>query len=716
MSTIVNYRHLFNVIVLVFSTLLYSGCSEEGEISSHREASGARIDLRLGHDLPVDSHLHRGAVKFAELVFQKSNGVINVEIFPQETLANDHEMIEMLRKGELDLAIPPTAKLSTLVPSLQIIDFPYLFESHEQAHKILDGPAGTTLLNQLDIHGLKGISFWESGFKQLTTSTPLENADDLKNRKFRIMRSSLLRDQYIMWGAKPLVVDFNKTREALEKGIVDGQENPLSTIWGMKFHTAQSNLILSDHGYLSQVLIVSSSVYQRLPENLQRVLIESGREAGVYQRKESRSENNVLKTKLADAGISVVTLSDKERQILKSRAQTLLEKFRHQFGTRIVEQFIQEIEDDKQGTPGELILGLDADMAGNSALSGLAIRRGIELALDEINGQGGVLGKKLVLRARDNSMVSARGMQNLEHFSREPNLVAVFCGISSPVALSQLDFVHQNKILFLNPWAAATGIVENGKKPNYVFRVSVRDKDAATFLIPKALKESKNVALLLANNGWGRSNYKGMTTELERKGIKATAVEWFDWGEMKRAAIVERIEKSGSRVVVFVGNTVEGAEFVKQFSKLSAPPVIISHWGITGGEFPRLAGESLEKVDLRVLQTYSFINNKNSRARELVSKYKKKYYVENEADIVAPTGTAHAYDLTLMLAKAIKKANSSDMSKIRQAMESLGRFDGLVRTYDPAFSKTDHDALKVDDFFLAKYSSGNLVPLDSVEK
>lgn len=332
------------------------------------------------------------------------------------------------------------------------------------------------------------------------------------------------------------------------------------------------------------------------------------------------------------------------------------------------------------------------------------------MALDEINQAGGVLGKRLRVMARDNSMVSARGKQNIQYFSKIPQLVAVFAGISSPVALAELELVHQHKILFLDPWAAATGIVENGYEPNYVFRVSVRDADAAGFLVPKALEVSDKIGLLLPNNGWGRSNHKGMLAALEKNGKEPVAIQWFDWGESRYQQKLQTLRERGAEVLIFVGNTVEGAKMVKQIHEMSLNLPIISHWGITGGDFVGNAGKGLEEVDLRVLQTFSFINNEEKRVKRFVKRYQQRYFASSAEGIVAPTGTAHAYDLTHMLARAIVMAGSADMSKIRVAMEKLGRYRGLVRNYNPPFSKKDHDALDASDFFLARYQRGVLVP------
>ena len=693
--------------------LLLSGCDQpNNDMLTTEETGKGLISLRFGHDMPTTSAQHKGAVRFAELVSEKSGGQITVDIFPDQILGNDHQMIALAQRGELDITLPPTAKLSILIPGMQLFDLPYLLPNVETAYRVLDSGVGKSLLGQLAEHGLVGVSFWESGFKQLTTNRSIERPQDFAEMTFRIMRSEVISDQFTAWGAKPLAVDFGMTHGALKENAVDGQENPLGSIYNMKFHEVQSHLYISDHGYLAQVLMFSAERFNALSEKFKNILLEAADEATAYQRAASREAEKIFINKIKQSDITIAQLPADVKQHLQERSQRVIEQHRATIGTGLIELARQSVDEGRVYRDDELVIGLDADIAGASSLSGLAIRRGIEIAMDEINRDGGVLGKKLVLTARDNSMVSARGIDNLERFSAIPNLVAVFGGISSPVALSELDIIHEKKIIYLDPWAAATPIVDNGRTPNFVFRVSVRDEYAAGFLLPEALKVSDKVGLLLVNNGWGRSNHRALIDELKQRSLEAVSIQWFDWGEMSHQNKIDALYQDGAEVIIYVGNSVEAVSFIRQLAIKQPPVPVISHWGITGGDFEQLAGDVLHKVDLRVLQTFSFINNKDKRARAIVDRYREKYQVNSVRDIIAPTGTAHAYDLMHLLALAIKKANSIDTDKVRDALENISVYQGLVRNYSPPFTKTDHDALDRSDFFLSRYQNGRLVPLE----
>lgn len=668
-------------------------------------------NLRFGHDMPVDSAHHTAAVKFAQLVGERSKGKIKIDIHPEQSLGNDHEMIEMAQAGELDIILPPTAKLSTLSPAFQIIDIPFIFHHHDEAYQVLDGKGGQSLLKKLQVYGLTGISFWESGFKQLTLDRPLPNNKALQGLKFRVMRSSVLKDQFNSWGADTIAIDFSRTRQALADGIVNGQENPLGSIYNMKFHEVQSHLLLTNHGYLAQVLVVSNKTLERLPANLQDIIINTGIEVTAFQREESRQRDKTFLNHIKQSKINISEPEKSTLDKLKQQTLTVLEKNRMAIGTDIVELTLQALGEIRGVDTNKLVIALDADLAGNSSISGMAIRRGIELAINEVNTSGGVLGKKLQLIARDNSMVSARGIHNLNYFSKIPNLVAVFGGISSPVVLSELELIHRKKLLFLDPWAAATDIINNNYSPNYVFRVSVRDEYAAKFLLKKALTKSSKPALLFVNNGWGRSNYSAIKAEMSRLNITPAIEQWFDWGDKKLDEKLSAISNSGAGVIIYVGNVIEASKLIKYIDNKKLTIPIVSHWGITGGDLPKLSGESLNNVDITVLQTFSFINNKKPKTKKVLKLYKRLYSIDDPRQIPAPVGTAHAYDLTHLLVKAIKMSGKTDMPSIRNAMEKLGTYKGLVRTYQPAFTKRQHDALKQDDYFLARYQDGILVPV-----
>ena len=322
-----------------------------------------------------------------------------------------------------------------------------------------------------------------------------------------------------------------------------------------------------------------------------------------------------------------------------------------------------------------------------------------------------MLGRQLTLISKDHKGIAARGLNNLDYLAELPNCLAVFGGLHSPVVLAELEAIHQHELVFLVPWAAATAITDNNFNPNYVYRLSVRDADAGPFLIQKALEQSHRIALLLENTGWGRSNHQAMLAALDEAGARPVIVKWFNWGEKYFDAILDDIDNSDAEVIVFVGNAPEGAAMVNNLYKRPHHPAIIAHWGISGGQFWQSSQRALAEMDVRFLQTYSFLNDNAEANQDFFEHYQRKYHIIHREQINAPVGSAHAYDLMHLLAIAVRQAGKPERSAIRNALEQISSHQGLIKNYQQPFSTNDHDALEPEDFILARFDSrGVIVP------
>lgn len=707
------------VAVVVLFFFFTSGLIPEHRTdhASPKAASGDQvIVLKFGHDMPETSAQHEAAIRYAKIVNYKTRNRVKINVYPAQSLGTDQTMLEMAREGQLAIILPPTAKMTTLVPEFQVLDLPFLFVDRKSAYAVLDGAPGQSLLNKLKAHGLVGVSFWESGFKQFTANRSIQTPRDFQGLNIRVMKSRAIMDQYRLLGANPIPIDFHKTYQALADGIVDGQENPLVSIVNMKFYEVQPYMTISNHGYLAQALVFSKTVLYSLPQELRNILLATGKEILSFERQLIlENEKQFLKT-IQDFGTFVHGLTEQEKKEFRQAFDPLYLNYPEDKGKEIFSMIQNFLTQRKMKQQNEIVIGLNADMNSGSALSGRAIHRGMMLAVDEINRSGGLLGKRIRIVVRDNSGLSARGLKNLRDFAAMDNLLAVMCGLYSPIALASIDFIHQEKIIYLDPWAAATKIVDNGHAPNYVFRVSVRDADAGPFLVGKALKQYKDIALLLVDDGWGRGNEQGMLEALEHQGVAPTDVQWFSWGQKDMTEQLSAIEESGAQVILMVSPAVEGTTIIKNMAARKKKLPIISHWGITGGMFWESVKKELKTVDLRFLQTYSFLGEQTQTAQNLMNAYFKRFEVRTPGDIYAPVGTAHAYDLVRLIAMAVEKARTTDRPSVRSAMENLGAYPGVVKHYNPAFTPEDHDALGPESFLLCRYdSTGRIIPISKPE-
>jgi branched-chain amino acid transport system substrate-binding protein len=368
-----------------------------------------------------------------------------------------------------------------------------------------------------------------------------------------------------------------------------------------------------------------------------------------------------------------------------------------------------------------IVIGLDADVSAWAAEAGEAIRRGIVLALAEINRDGGLLGRPLQLVVRDHQGNPSRGVDDLEAFRRMDNLVAVVGGVQSIVVLEQLAPIHQHRIPLLLSWSSVTPLVRNGYTPNFVFRVSARDEYMGEFFVQQALRLGyRRPGLLLEQTAWGASNEQTIVAALQKRGLSPAGIEKFYRGvDVDNITdVLEGLRTAGADVLLLIASSVEGAVAVRSMAALpeNRRLPIISHWGITGSgtRFYTQVRDSLPRVDLAFPQTFSFLDAPfPERAQRVFAAYCVAFSpCQSPRDVFLPVGTAHAYDLIHLLALAIKQAQSLDRTAIRDALERLGPYDGLLRHYNPPFTVDNHDALDLTDLRLARYDmDGTIVPV-----
>jgi len=361
-----------------------------------------------------------------------------------------------------------------------------------------------------------------------------------------------------------------------------------------------------------------------------------------------------------------------------------------------------------------ILIGIDGEFTQANSTSAQAIQQGMQVAIDEINRTGGVLGgRKFEVVVRNNRSVSAIGVDNLRELSGMKDLVAVFGDKYSPIYIESLPVVHELGILLLDPWGSADQITEHNFKPSYTFRLSLKDAWAGPALVrfSKEKHGAHRVGVLLPNTAWGRSNQAAITNAASRDAVNIVGQRWYNMGDTSLVEAYDELQALGAQAIILVANEVEGAALVREVGALPANRrlPVISHWGVSGGNFAALAGESLRQVDFSVIQTYSFIGQKNPIAERVLAALKKNYQIPSGEYVKSPVGVAHAYDLMHLLAKAIDKAGSTDRRKIRDALENLGPHEGLVQRYARPFTSERHDALSIRNIFFARYTADDIL-------
>ena len=360
-------------------------------------------------------------------------------------------------------------------------------------------------------------------------------------------------------------------------------------------------------------------------------------------------------------------------------------------------------------------IGQVAALSGASAQSGEAITRGLSLAIDELNANGGLLGGRMLeLVQRDDESTPPKGLIAARELISE-NVAAIFGGIDTPVSLAMVPLLNKEKRIYMGVWAAGTGITRNGADPNYAFRVSAVDVLVDVKLLKFAHQKfgAKKAGLMLINNPWGQGNEKGLQAASKADPtVEIAGVEKFENNDVDMVPQLTRLKDAGADSIILVVNAPPGAQVMKSRERMGWTVPVISHWGISGGRFPELAGPTAGDADF--VQTYSFFGKQGPVGERVLAALKKKYpQIKGPEDIFAPVGTANAYDAMHILALGIAQAGSTDADAIRTALEDLKRpYEGLIKTYKPAFTHDNHDALGPDDYIMVHYEGDKIVPVN----
>lgn len=296
--------------------------------------------LRLGTPLPDAHPISQAAVKFAELVAEKSGGKIEVKVYPGSTLGNELQMQSALQGGTQDFSIGTTTTLAGMVPEFSAIDMPYQFRTTAEADAVLDGAIGTQLFDKLAPKGLIGLAYMEQGFRHTTNSTrPITKWEDFDGLKIRVQPSALYIDMFNQLGANAVPMTINEVYTAMETRAIDGHENSLTAIDANKFQEVQTYLSLTGHSYNAVVLLMGQPSFEKLNDEEMQIIRAAAAEARDFQRDLTRKQAEGLLAKLAEDGMEVNEVSPEEQQRLAERLQPVVDANSAAIGAEWMESF-----------------------------------------------------------------------------------------------------------------------------------------------------------------------------------------------------------------------------------------------------------------------------------------------------------------------------------------------------------------------------------------
>lgn len=275
-------------------------------------SQAAKYEIKFGHDHKETSPHHKAALWVKEKLERESNGEIAVTIFPSQMLGTGIQMVEMLQAGAIQLLAVPTSNVQVIQPGLQVLGLPFLFPDQETLYEKLGGDLGKALFTPLEEKNIIGLTFWESGFKCFTSNFPINVPGDMKGNKFRIMPSPVIREQFLALGANPVPIDFQELYNALQQGVVDGQENPLMTIVTMKFFEVQDYVTLSNHAWLGYAVMANKGFLENLPENLRQLVVETIKDSQKVEVELANNEQKKYLKTIKDSGTKVIELTPEQ--------------------------------------------------------------------------------------------------------------------------------------------------------------------------------------------------------------------------------------------------------------------------------------------------------------------------------------------------------------------------------------------------------------------
>ena len=301
------------------------------------------IVIKFSHVVAVDTPKGKAADFFKKRAEEMTAGKVKVEVYPNSQLYKDKEEMEALQIGAVQMLAPSLAKFGPLgVKEFEVFDLPYLFDGYDDLHKVTNGPVGKKLLEKLEPKGIKGLAYWDNGFKVFSSNKPIKAVEDFKGQKMRIQSSKVLEAQMRALGVIPQVMAFSEVYQALQTGVVDGTENPPSNLYTQKMHEVQKYVRVSDHGYLGYAVIVNKAFWEGLPAEVRGQLEKAMTESTDYANKIAKEENDQSLEAVRKAGkTEVFTPTPEERAALRAKLIPVHQEVASRVGKEQIEAIYQ---------------------------------------------------------------------------------------------------------------------------------------------------------------------------------------------------------------------------------------------------------------------------------------------------------------------------------------------------------------------------------------
>ncbi|MFJ5791679.1 DctP family TRAP transporter solute-binding subunit [Lysinibacillus sp. NPDC097162] len=337
------------ITVLMLALAACSGDKKEAASAPAADGDGGYtkekpLVIKFSHVTSIDSVKGKASEAFAKLVDEKTEGKVKVEVYPSSQLYGDNDELDALVSGNVHMIAPSVTKMVKIDPRWQYVDMPYLFEDEEHARKFFESDVAKTILesDQLAANDIKGLVFWENGFKHFSNNKhPLVNVEDFKGLKFRAQAGKVLEAQFKALHAGSATISFGETYAALQQGTVDGQENTFNNFDTQKYQEVQKYFSVSEHGRLDYAIFVNKPFWEKIPADLLKAVEDSLAEATTLAWELAAEENAKSFENIKNSGIEVIELTSAQKDAIKAELEPVYEEF----GKAITEELINGIRD-----------------------------------------------------------------------------------------------------------------------------------------------------------------------------------------------------------------------------------------------------------------------------------------------------------------------------------------------------------------------------------
>jgi C4-dicarboxylate-binding protein DctP len=302
------------------------------------------IVIKFSHVVTPDTPKGKGAEKFKELAEKYTNGRAKVEIYPNSQLYKDKEEVEALQLGAVQMLAPSLAKFGPLgAKEFEVFDIPYILPDKAALRRVTDGALGKKLFTKLEPKGIKGLAYWDNGFKVMSANKPLRLPEDFRGLKMRIQSSKVLEAQMRALGAIPQVLAFSEAYQALQTGVCDGTENTASNEYTQKMHEVQKYTVLSGHGYIGYAVITNKKFWDGLPADVRGELEKAMAEATTYTNDIAQKENDEALAAMKQSGkTEIVSLTDEQKAAWRKALAPVADEMQSRVGKDTIEEFRRE--------------------------------------------------------------------------------------------------------------------------------------------------------------------------------------------------------------------------------------------------------------------------------------------------------------------------------------------------------------------------------------